>query len=98
MRQERFTEQAQEVLAVSQELVRRYRHSQWDVEHVLLALLQQEGGLTAEILNELKVDADAVKQQIETVLDLNASKCQELCYMIYSKNILNFNKIILNYD
>ena len=47
MKQERFTEQAQEVLAASQELVRGYRHSQWDVEHFLLALLQQEGGLTA---------------------------------------------------
>ena len=26
----------------SQELVMRYRHSQWDVEHILLALLEQE--------------------------------------------------------
>ncbi len=40
MRQDRFTQQAQEVLAASQELVRQQRHSQWDVEHVLLALLQ----------------------------------------------------------
>ena len=34
MKPERFTEQAQEVLAASQELVRRYRHNQWDVEHI----------------------------------------------------------------
>src|SRR3990172_9522904 len=38
MRQDRFTEGAQEVLAASQELVRRERHSQWDVEHVRKAL------------------------------------------------------------
>ena len=38
MRQDRFTQQAQEVLAASQEMVRQQRHSQWDVEHVLLAL------------------------------------------------------------
>ena len=57
MRQEGFTEQAQEALALSQELVRQYHHGQWDVEHILLALLQQESGLVGEILKELGVNA-----------------------------------------
>ena len=69
MRPERFTEQAQEVLAASQELVRRYRHNQWDVEHILLALLEQEKGIAQEILRELGVDAEAVKRRVEAVLD-----------------------------
>src|SRR3972149_5983697 len=69
MRQERFTEQAQEALALSQELVRRYRHSQWDVEHVLLALLSQEAGLTQDILRELGVDAEKMKARVEQALD-----------------------------
>lgn len=68
MRQERFTEQAQEALALSQELVRQYKHSQWDVEHVLLALLQQEKGLVGDILGKLNTDVDAVRQQVEAVL------------------------------
>jgi len=41
MKQERFTEQAQEALALSQEIVRQYHHSQWGVPHILLALLRQ---------------------------------------------------------
>jgi len=69
MRQERFTEQAQEALALSQELLRQYRHSQWDVEHILLALLQQEAGLVSDILRELGVDVDEVRQQVEAVLE-----------------------------
>jgi len=69
MRQERFTEQAQEALASSQELVRQYRHSQWDVEHILLALLQQQAGLVGDILTELGVDVEAVRQQVEARLD-----------------------------
>ncbi len=69
MRQGRFTEQAQEALAASQELVRRYRHSQWDVEHILLALLQQEKGLVSGILTELGVDIEAVKRQVEAALE-----------------------------
>jgi len=31
MRQDRFTEQAQEALALSQQLVHEYKHSQWDI-------------------------------------------------------------------
>jgi ATP-dependent Clp protease ATP-binding subunit ClpC len=69
MRQERFTEQAQEALAQSQELVRQYRHSQWDVEHVLLALLQQEKGLVGDILRELRVNVDTVRQQVAAILE-----------------------------
>ncbi len=69
MRPERFTEQAQEVLAASQELVRRYRHNQWDVEHVLLALLEQEKGITRDILQILGVDIDVVRKRAEATLD-----------------------------
>ena len=68
MKQERFTELAQEALAGSQELVRQYQHTQWDVEHVLLALLQQERGLVGDVLNELNVNATEVKQSVETAL------------------------------
>ena len=68
IRPERFTEQAQEALAASQELVRRYKHSQWDVEHVLLALLEQQDSLTVKVLGQLGVDAEAVKQRVEEAL------------------------------
>ena len=68
MRPEKFTEQAQEALALSQELVRQYKHSQWDVEHILLALLQQEKGLVGEILRELKADIDTIRQQVDAAL------------------------------
>src|SRR3990172_5452431 len=69
MRQDKFTEQAQEALAASQELVRRFRHSQWDVEHILLALLSQEGGLTGDIFRKLGVDPALVKQRVEAGLN-----------------------------
>ncbi len=68
MAMERFTEQAQEALAASQELVRRYRHSQWDVEHILLALLEQEKGTTRQILEELGIDVEEVKSRVDKTL------------------------------
>ncbi len=69
MRQEKFTEQAQEALALSQEVVRQYHHSQWDVEHILLALLRQEAGLVGEVLTEIGVNLEAARQQVEAVLE-----------------------------
>ena len=69
LRPEQFTEQAQEVLRNSQEMVRRYNHSQWDVEHVLLALLELEQGLPGDILTELGITADAVKARLHQVLE-----------------------------
>jgi ATP-dependent Clp protease ATP-binding subunit ClpC len=68
MRQERFTEQAQDALALSQELVRQYQHNQWDVEHILLALLRQEKGLVSEILVELGANVETVRQEVEAAL------------------------------
>ncbi|MFC1955315.1 ATP-dependent Clp protease ATP-binding subunit [Chloroflexota bacterium] len=69
MKQERFTEQAQEAIVSSQELVRQSKHSQWDVEHILLALLMQQKGLVGEILKELGVDAEAVRNKINAALE-----------------------------
>ena len=69
LRPEKFTEQAQQVLASSQEIVRRYRHSEWDVEHLLLALLELEGGLPEDILNNLGVSTQALKDRLHQVLE-----------------------------
>ncbi len=64
-----FTEQAQEVIGKSQEVVRNYRHSQWDVEHILLALLEQEEGVPAEILRELDVSVPSMRARLHELLE-----------------------------
>ena len=68
LRPENFTEQAREVLAASQQIVRRYRHAQWDAEHILLALLEQEGGVPVQILTDLGVQLEALKGRLEEAL------------------------------
>jgi ATP-dependent Clp protease ATP-binding subunit ClpC len=69
MQQDKFTEQAQEALAASQELVRNYKHNQWDVEHILLALLRQEKGLVVDLFKSLSIDIDKVRQQVDAALE-----------------------------
>jgi ATP-dependent Clp protease ATP-binding subunit ClpC len=69
MKQERFTEQAWEAIVSSQQLVSQFKQAQWDVEHVLFALLIQEKGLVGDILREMGVNVDLVKRDVEQVLE-----------------------------
>ena len=77
LKPEQFTEQAREVLNSSQELVRRFNHSQWDVEHILLAFLELEEGLPGDILNELGISAGAVKAKLRQALEAGAKVAYE---------------------
>ena len=76
LRADDFTEQAQQALQNSQELVRRYRHSQWDVEHIFLALVAEEAGIPAKILAELGVSTAAVKSRLEQMLEASPKLAQ----------------------
>ena len=66
---DQFTNQARQVLQNSQELVRRHRHNQWDVEHILLALLELENGVPSKILDELGAPSDDIKAALYQALE-----------------------------
>ncbi len=83
MRQDRFTEQAQEVLQASQELVRESRHAQWDVEHVFFALVSRRDGLARDVLTKMGVDVDALGRAIKAGLD-RAPRLQQDVVQIYT--------------
>ena len=83
MRPDDYTEQAREVLAASQETVRSRQHSQWDVEHVLLSLLELDNGLPAEILRHLGISAEAVRDDLDRALE-NSPKVSVQSPQIYA--------------
>jgi ATP-dependent Clp protease ATP-binding subunit ClpC len=64
----KFTDRAKQVLIASQEMVRRYQHSQVDVEHLLLALLETTEGLINQVIEHAGGDAAAVKRDLEAAL------------------------------
>ena len=66
---EQFTNQARQVLQNSQELVHRHRHNQWDVEHILLALLELEDGVPSRILEELGAPSEDIKAALYQALE-----------------------------
>ena len=60
MRFDRFTERAQEAAQRAAEIIQRYGHNQIDTEHILLALIEQPGGVIPQILEKLSVNAQAL--------------------------------------
>jgi ATP-dependent Clp protease ATP-binding subunit ClpB len=64
----RLTEKAQEALRAAQSEATRLGHQQIDVEHLLLTMLQQEGGLAKSILDKSAVDPDLVRTRVEAEL------------------------------
>ena len=58
-----------EVIQRSQQLLVGYRHSQWDTEHVLVALLEQPDGVAAEVFSEMGVSADSMRASVEQILE-----------------------------
>ncbi|MBI4236366.1 MAG: ATP-dependent Clp protease ATP-binding subunit, partial [Chloroflexi bacterium] len=89
LRPDRFTEKAQEALAASQQIIRERRHSQWDAEHVLLALLQQEEGLTQDLLRAMGVDSEALRHQVEAALDQSPKMAYESTQIYVTPRLAN---------
>src|SRR6266404_4930427 len=65
----RFTEKVQQALRDAQTKAVRYGHQQIDVEHLLDALLEQDGGLARSILVKAGSDPNAIKQRLDQELD-----------------------------
>jgi len=64
----KLTEKAQGAVVAAQELARSHNHSEIEPEHLLLALVSQEGGITPQILRKLEVDPIVVRQRLEEEL------------------------------
>jgi len=64
----KFTEKAWEAIVKSQEVARRSQHQQLEVEHLLMALLEQEDGLTTNVFAAMSVPMARARRQVEEFL------------------------------
>ena len=64
----KFTLKSQEAQESAYSLAQEFHHSQVEPEHLLLALLTQEDGITRSILSKLEVSPDAVERRVREVL------------------------------
>ena len=64
MRLEKLTQKAQAALSEAQGLAQQYNQSAIEPEHLLEALLKQEGGVVPAILNKIGVDPSLVERSV----------------------------------
>jgi ATP-dependent Clp protease ATP-binding subunit ClpB len=69
MRFDKLTLKAQDSLQTAQTLAERYKQTSVEPEHLMLALLIQDGGLACPLLEKVGADADAVRRSTEELLD-----------------------------
>src|SRR5579871_3226206 len=65
----RYTEKLQEALHAAQTMSVRYGNQQIGVEHLLTALLEQQGGLAPSILNKAGINVEALTDRLATEID-----------------------------
>ena len=70
MRYDKFTQKAQEALAIAQEVVDEQNQQELDSEHIFLALIKQEDGLVPEIVKRIGISPETIQQRIEGSLEL----------------------------
>lgn len=70
MRYDKFTQKAQEALAIAQEIVDEYNHQELDTEHIFLALLRQEDGLVPKIIKRIGLMSETIQRRLENTLEL----------------------------
>jgi len=64
---ERFTQRARRVLSLAHQEAERARRSQIGTEHLLLGLMEEEGGVAGRVLRELGMDSDRMREIVERV-------------------------------
>ncbi|HID92687.1 MAG TPA: AAA family ATPase, partial [bacterium (Candidatus Stahlbacteria)] len=64
MRFDRFTEKAQEAIAIAQEKQSELQHTELTPEHILYGLLDQPEGVVPEVLDKMNIDPMTVKNKV----------------------------------
>ncbi|MFS8820695.1 ATP-dependent chaperone ClpB [Synechococcus sp. W60.1] len=64
-----FTEKAWSAIVQSQDVARRHQQQQLETEHLLISLLDQEGGLTQTLLQRAGIDPKLVRDKVESFIN-----------------------------
>ncbi|MBO8136917.1 MAG: ATP-dependent Clp protease ATP-binding subunit [Desulfotomaculum sp.] len=65
----KFTERARKVIAFAQEEARNMKYPYVGTEHILLGLIREGQGVAAQVLQELGIQADKVREAVEKMVE-----------------------------
>lgn len=68
MRFDKYTQKAQAALVEAQSVAEQYHHATVDPEHLLVALLRQEGGVVPAVVNRIGTDPALLERSVDGAL------------------------------
>src|SRR5947209_1363367 len=69
MKFEQFTDKAREAISEANDLARQHNHSQIEVEHLLAALLDQEGGVVQQVIQKVGGNLAAAQRAAQAEIE-----------------------------
>ena len=68
---DKFTDRARKIIALAQKEAERFRHDYIGTEHLLLGLVKEGSGVAVTALNNLNVDVEKVRREVEKLVVVN---------------------------
>jgi len=88
----RFTDRARKVMGLPREEALRFNHDYVGTEHIVLGLIQEGRGVAADVLKNLDVDLQRIRQEVEKRVSHGTTKVTmgQLPFTPRAKKVLEF--------
>ncbi len=70
---DRFTDRAKKVMSYARQEAQRLNHEYIGTEHILLGLIQEGSGVAANVLKNMSVDLEKIRQEVEKIVKTGPS-------------------------
>ncbi|HIG10981.1 MAG: ATP-dependent Clp protease ATP-binding subunit [bacterium] len=70
---DRFTDRAKKVMNLARQEAQRFNHEYLGTEHVLLGLVQEGSGVAANVLKQMQIDLDKIRDEVEKIVKTGPS-------------------------
>lgn len=87
---DKFTERAKHVMSLARQEAQRLHSEFIGTEHILLGIVQEDGGVATEVLVRLNIDTHRLRVQIEKLINpsSNPPRLQELPFSPRAKRVI----------
>lgn len=87
---ERFTQRARRVLSLAHQEAERMRHNYIGTEHLLLGLIEEDGGVAGRVLRELGLEPERVQEMVERLTGIGQYRGGKLDLSSGTQQVLEF--------
>ena len=87
---ERFTQRARRVLSLAHQQAERMRHTAINTEHILLGLIEEDGGIAGHALRELGLETERVQEMVERLAPIGRQETPALELSVGGQQVLEY--------